>query len=212
MTPELEEVLDGIGWQVAKVYNRSLFFLAWEPTKDGGLLFRSKPDAREGINNLLKLEAALKQIPPTLHSMLSGVLRTSEDWDSGRNPMEEFELGLAEAINIARHEQDKLWTGAGPNAKQAARKVADQMAEIYVLGMGKLPTSGTKPDNSNEPSTQFSRAVRDVYRLLDIDAHFMGPCERAVAALEADDGAGLKRLYDIRNKAGGFRFTYSPKS
>ena len=211
MSEEIERILNGIGWQVAKMNNKSLFFQAWEPSRNGGLYFASKPDAKLGLEKLDAVAHALAELPEYLRLLLGDFSRQPQDWEKERIPMEDFELGLLNLIDYAHREKDELWSGDGPSTKHAARNIAREMAEIYVLGMGKKPTSGSRPDKSSEPSTRFTRAVKAVFHELKIDAHFKAPCEHAIAHLNKDCEKRYKTLLKMGENGSPFRFAYRGK-
>lgn len=201
MSDEIEAILNDIGWQFAKRCNQSLIFWNWEPRKNGGLLFAGKPDAREGLEYLKKIKRAMADLPAPLREMLGNEMRTSEDWDSGRDLLSELETALFRTTNYAQTERDRLWSGRGPSANHSSREVAEKMAEIYVLGLGKMPTYGRKPDSS-EPSTDYSRAVRDVFGKIQLLAHFGEPCKQAIEMLKENDSAKYNALLTKRSLKG----------
>lgn len=60
----IKEILNSMGWEIAKIYNPSLFFGLKVFKSDGGLLFSSKPEARNGIKKLDKVISAIDDLPP----------------------------------------------------------------------------------------------------------------------------------------------------
>ncbi len=90
----------------------------------------------------------------------------------------------AEKARVAA-EIEERWTGIGRGKKWEAREIAISVARIYHKIRGKVPTFGTKPD-SNEPSTDFGRAVRDILKLRGITAGFGPPCQAAIELLNSE--------------------------
>lgn len=51
MKPELKDILDGIGYSEALLYDRSLMFQFWEPKERGDRYFKDKDEAKISLRN-----------------------------------------------------------------------------------------------------------------------------------------------------------------
>ncbi|PWE29244.1 hypothetical protein DDZ14_17885 [Maritimibacter sp. 55A14] len=201
MTPELERILNRIGFQRAKTYNPSPFFVSSEQSLRGSLLFADKPSARDGVEEMEAILKRINHLPKHLREALDGALRSPEDWDNDRSPLLEFENALEVLLEEGIKEKSQYWTGRGASPKVSANQVASTMAEIYVIGLGKMPTEGEAYD-SGEPSTKFSKTVRDVFEHINLRAHFREPCRRAIKELKENDKEKFHRLLEIRSRKG----------
>jgi len=82
MTPEIEAVLNGIGFMKARSINRSLIFHSFTPGQRPGL-YRDKNEAGKAHETLTALRVALLALPTRAAELIDHHSRTPEDWDAG---------------------------------------------------------------------------------------------------------------------------------
>ena len=83
-------------------------------------------------------------------------------------------------------EETMYWRGKGRPPNLFARTIALRLAKVIARGTGKMPTVGTSSEG-NHPSTEFGRAVEEVFQLLNIDADFKRASRWAVEQLTEED-------------------------
>ena len=200
MKPDLRAILNEIGYSRAIQHNRSLFFIGWEPNDRGSQLFRDKAEAFEDLKSLRRFSEALGTMSPNLLKLLNDHSKNSEDWEQGRDPLIDLAFAAGDLADMAEKENHQTWSGRGASRRPAGEDIALHMAEIFVLGRGKMPGSGAK--SGGEPSGVFPQAVHDVFRCIGIPDNFRRPCQKAVAWLKADDHREFKRLMQLREAKG----------
>lgn len=200
MIPEIRTILNSIGYAKACRLDRALTFLYWEPTEYGNRHFKSKEEAAQNIEHLRKLSQLLQNMPPRLVGLINNQSKTSDDWDSGRDPYFDVAYGVVELLTMAENESTLIWNGKGASRRPAAEDIAKHMAKIFVLGMGAMPGSGAK--ENGEPSGPFPTAVRNVFHSMGLADNFRRPCIKAVKWLKADEEREFNHLM-MRRKANG---------
>ncbi len=197
MTPKLKAILDGIGYSTSCRYNRSLFFLGWEPNERGEKLFIDKTDARESSEALMNLVAALNDLPDHVTECIERQSKRPEDWDNSRDPLRDVLVAILTVSHWAEEEKMQHWTGPGASRRLGAEDIAKKLAEIYVLGKASMPTNGADADGN--PSGVFPNTVQAVFDHLGMKhCNFRRPCAKAIKALKKDDSAEFKRLLKMR--------------
>ena len=194
MTPELEVVLASIGWRyVQAVAPWKATFLARDLNATGGLF---APDDRTAKD----LHAEHQQLMHSVAIVLRGLSAMPADValhvnvcscapelrDAGipdrvseaTSALEVLVEGLIEAERVLTWEMGEPKRGRQLN--KAALRVAEAVAEIYVIGTGLKPTAGRRADGKGS-SGKFCLAVERVFKVLGI---FVGdsyrPCQNAV--------------------------------
>ena len=99
-------------------------------------------------------------------------------------------IDLREAL-MARFEELKdqeteFWTVTNRPPNYFARTIALRTARKYARAKGEYPTLGTSRD-SGEPSTAYARCLKEVFRILKIEAAIRGPAEWAISQLSDED-------------------------
>jgi hypothetical protein len=111
-------------------------------------------------------EVGISYVTILLMINLTGVLRTRKQ-----------ELANEEAV---------FWRRPNRAPNYYARTIALRFARLIARETGKRPTLGTSRDGGH-PSTDFGRALEEIFFVLDIKAHFRSPAKWAIAQLtEAD--------------------------
>lgn len=67
-----------------------------------------------------------------------------------------------------------------------ARTIALRFAQLVARNTGKKPTLGTSRDGSH-PSTEFGRALEEIFAILGIETNFRHPAKWAIGELTEDD-------------------------
>lgn len=206
MKPEIDAILNSIGWMKAKQVNRSLIFQCWEPNSRGNMYFTDKPGAKSGNKSLQKLEKAYSELPDSLRAKLNDQMKTSEDWDDGISPILTFDRALLTLLHHAKLEKERFWSGKGKSKNVNAYDIANQMAEIYVLGLGEMPTGGEsayeqigQESDPKQAGSRFSKAVKKMYKALDVTANFREPADNAIKNLQSDNFKRFSQLIKLRN-------------
>lgn len=121
----------------------------------------------------------------------------------------EMDLSLSTAVLlidvhsglISRFEQLKdhertYWDVKGRAPNHYARAIALRFARLVAKHTGKRPTVGVSREG-NFPSTDFGRALEEIFELLDINAVFRRHAQWAVAEL-TDDDCRVKNVNALR--------------
>lgn len=200
MKPEVRRILDKIGYSQALQCSRSLWLHSWEPNDRGNRLFENKVEAKDSLRKLHEITALFQETSPHLLNLINDHAKNSVDWDQGRDPLVDVAQAIGGLIGMAGKENNSIWDGHGASRRIAAEDIAKDMAQIYVLGLGKMPGSGAKSDGS--PSGRFPKAVYQVFLELNRPDNFRRPCKQAVAWLKADDRKEFKRFIHQRELRG----------
>ena len=202
MKLEVKEILDGIGFETAKLYQRSLFFRVGFD-EFGGLPYTKKAEAQDALKQLKVLEKKLLKLPPRVRELWDRSSRSSDDWDSGRSILNEVMRGLGEVIETTEHAVEDPWGTFGSERNRAADSIAYKMLEIYVLGTGDIPGGGRNYEAKT--SNPYSVAVQKMFSVLGVDVSYRQPCDRAVKKLKRDNRSeelkALRRISPLRNLA-----------
>lgn len=210
--PRLEAELDKIGWQRAKndcTLRGSLFQLA-APDERGGLMFLEKDKARgryeaadaakelEDVTRAMAdLEKAIDRVAPARRSLINHACASPDEHETGvyvdrldliNQVMHDALTGCIEAMDIIDHEIQEFPAKDGRPKVHRAYRVAAQIAEIYVLGLGKMPEYRSirlaKGGQSDKPTSLYGCVTENVFDLLDIPGGTRNPCESAITQLE----------------------------
>ena len=101
-----------------------------------------------------------------------------------------IQLDLASRLKKGKQELESqealFWNTSGRAPNDYARTIALRFGKRIERETGTCPTVGTSSDG-NHPSTDFGRALEDVFQILGIDANFRRAAQWAVAQLSDDD-------------------------
>ncbi|WP_298854696.1 hypothetical protein [uncultured Ruegeria sp.] len=182
MKPEVRAILEKIGYNQAKRKTASLFFGSGF-NETGGLAFSNKATAREALKKIEDVEKALAELPESVLEIWGNNSRSTVDWDTNRCPLSDVIDGLLEIKSQAETAiVDPFENKYGRN--HAADEIAYKMAEIYVLGMGRVPDGMARKGDDGKPSGDYTKAVQAMLDELGIkNVGARKPCERAVRKL-----------------------------
>jgi hypothetical protein len=96
---------------------------------------------------------------------------------------------VRELNTILQELQDQerfFWSGKSRPPNYYARTIALRVARLVARHSGKYPTNG-KSREGNHPSTDFGRSLEEIFNILGIKAHFLGPGKWAVGQLTDED-------------------------
>ncbi len=221
---DLEEALNEIGWQHARLISPSLFFPSL-PNKLGGLLFKSKAEAdrsKNALNGIITamktFKAAERRLTEQQRSTINSAIAQPEEYETGKfdnrlakvdEALNAIVPGVIEAKEQMEQEVKRYWSSPNRTRIHKAYLIAEQIAEIHVFGLGKRPTYGT---NDGRPSTPFCRAVKRVFDLLGIEKGFMEPCKAATKNLTDKRLARLleRRAALLEQMQKGHLFRWTP--
>lgn len=136
--------------------------------------FGSKQDYKAAVDNLGKIETALKQqriafekLPPSI----------AEAMPFGLEGLNDAIDKVSRLLQRAETERAEKWgKGRGRGKNLRARLIADEIARHYGRSKFEKPTVG---HNDGEPSTDFTKAVAAVFGFVGVTADFRGPCSEA---------------------------------
>lgn len=94
--------------------------------------------------------------------------------------------GLISRLEQLRDQERTYWDVKGRAPNHYARAIALRFARLVAKHTGKRPTVGVSRDG-NFPSTDFGRALEEIFELLNINAVFRRHAQWAVAELTDDD-------------------------
>jgi hypothetical protein len=83
-------------------------------------------------------------------------------------------------------QEKEFWSVKNRPPRYYARTIALRLARLYAAEKGEKPTSGVARDGGH-PSTEFGRALEEVFAILDIDADVRRAAEWAISELTHDD-------------------------
>lgn len=99
-------------------------------------------------------------------------------------------LDLKTELNKRKQEltdqEAEFWSGNSRPPNHYARTIALRFARYVAKGTGKRPTVGTSRDGGH-PSTDFGRALEEIFQLLEIKSDFRRAATWAVEQLTDDD-------------------------
>lgn len=200
MKPEILAVLNSIGYQQALVYDRSISLKYWDPEKSSSKIWPGKTQAHSGQKDIYNVFKALNDLPSHIVERWETLSKTTEDWDSGRSPFHDTLKGLVQLQQQSILEIETSWAGSGRSKDYRAYDTARKIAEIYILGTGKMPTKGA--DSEGAPTGEFCKAVDQVFRLAGYSANFRRFAEAAVDWVKENDNEVFNSLISLRNCKG----------
>ena len=203
MTSELEAELNRIGWARVDPWRRVWLATSFKP--DGGLV---APSSRAAKDLAAKHRSLCLSIVAAVEGLtaLSDETRTSINLDSTapdqRDGGRPDHVGLAvEALHAIcpgllrwaeylEHEAGKAKLGRP--RKEPAFRIAAALAEVHLIGKGKVPKIGRLADGSG-PSGVYGKTVANVCMLLGINVADVVPhCKRAINDLTPDRIAAIR--------------------
>lgn len=114
--------------------------------------------------------------------------------------LHDYKLGLIDRKQQLRDQEKEFWSGASRPPNHYARVIALRLARLIARETGVRPTVGTSRDGGH-PSTDFSRALEEVFLLLKIKANVKRAAKWASDELTEDDLQPKER-----NALAGFGF------
>ncbi|GAB5447415.1 hypothetical protein [Gymnodinialimonas sp.] len=97
-----------------------------------------------------------------------------------------FKRALSDRLqNLADQERD-YWSGHSRPPNHFARAIALRFARHYCKEVGEMPTSGVSGEGGY-PSTDFTRALQEVFEILDVRANVRNMADWAITQLSEDD-------------------------
>jgi hypothetical protein len=101
-------------------------------------------------------------------------------------------IDLQSALRARKFEleqqRDKFWNVPHRAPDYYARAIASRLAKLYVRETGQRPTSGSSPE-SGGASTGFTKALEEIFELLEIKCKARSPADWAIKHLTDDDFA-----------------------
>lgn len=99
-------------------------------------------------------------------------------------------IDLVEELKQRKQELENqeaiFWNVNGRAPNHYARAIALRLARAVAHRSGKMPTFGTSSDGGH-PSTEFGRALEEVFEILEIKADVRHPAKWAISQLSEDD-------------------------
>ena len=110
-------------------------------------------------------------------------------WHNSLWALSDLLFELDERHKELRDQEKQFWTVSHRAPNYYARAIALRLARLYAMEKGKRPTFGTARDGGH-PSTDFGRALEEVFAVLEVRASVKGAAKWAIEQLTDDD---LKR-------------------
>lgn len=212
MRPELEAELDKIGWQKVKAASPAYAQHLEKQLSDFGADLRPQLAKAEG-RRLKRVRAAMVALhdeigalSPESRSFIDVASCAPEVLDTGIPPLsgslqlaiEAIAPGVLQLSEVLDAEARRVGKGRKKNA--AAYRIADALAEIYVIGCGSVPTIG-KHHDTNAATGVFGKVGGAVFRILGVAvaATSIEPFEAAIFGLTDERLAGL-----LRHRSGAY--------
>lgn len=156
---------------------------------------RDEPDSE---TNYLELDRAINEImrrpaPRTeLDKSINLIRRNTADVGGfvvSLHVINDLRTALRERLSDLETQRDQFWSLPHRAPDYFARAIALRLAKLYAREVGERPTYGISGE-TGEPSTNFSRTLRDVFEVLDIDAGEKANAAWAIDQLTDDDLSG----------------------
>lgn len=100
--------------------------------------------------------------------------------------MIDLDIELRKRKQELEDQEREFWSGSSRPPNHYARTMALRLARIVAQETGKKPTIGTSRDG-NHPSTDFGRALEDVFKVLGIKSSFRRAGKWAIEQLTDND-------------------------
>lgn len=211
MTPELEAELNKIGWANARHHPSAI---AWKLTLQpkAGLIASWPTEAAAAHERLLVLWNAIQTVRNEIDALTDDARRfinltsTPPDERDGGWPdhlanavtaLQALDEGLISWGTGLRHAAEHARAHRPKN--EPAYRVAGVLAEIYFVGLGRMPGNGNI-DGTSKPSTPFGKVAKQVMGLLGIEIRGVySVCAAAIAELSEARQADLRNPKSFRD-------------
>lgn len=156
---------------------------------------RDDPDSEKNYSELTKSinEIMRKPAPRTeLENSINLIRRNTADVGGflvSLHVINDLRTALRERLSDLENQRDQFWNLPYRAPDYFARAIALRLARLYAREVGERPTYGISGE-TGEPSTNFSRTLRDIFGILDIDAGEKAYAAWAVDRLTDDDLSG----------------------
>ncbi|KAJ01416.1 hypothetical protein [Sulfitobacter mediterraneus] len=157
-------------------------------------LFLTREDAdQQRTLDLLRLEfdAKMQQgAPETPIDVAIDLVRSVVADVGGLRASVRIFIDLFRALSERRDEleqhRDKFWNLPHRAPEYYARAIANRLAKLYARKTGQKPTSGASTD-TGDASTKFTKALEQIFSLLDIQSGARSPADWAIKNLTEED-------------------------
>jgi len=210
MTPDLQSILERIGWATVKArapaYALQLEVRLRDSSRDNAA--RTAQVERERlecfIEDVLRVKGSADALAITSKSFVDFELSSSSERDGviPNRTQDAVDLLLAlgpglEALAEFLDQRANHARGGRPR-KDAAFRIAEAVAEIYVIGRGEMPAKSSSAEGL--ASGEFSNVCHEVFKALGVDSS-RRTLEPLRAAIDRLTGERLDRLMAIRSGA-----------
>jgi len=93
---------------------------------------------------------------------------------------------LSQRTRELQNQEAAFWSLSGRAPNYYARTIALRFAQLIARETGKMPTFGTSSDGGH-PSTEFGRALEEIFEVLGIKANVRHPAKWAIKQLSQED-------------------------
>lgn len=122
----------------------------------------------------------------THHDLIRKNIADAGIYLSGMFAIRDLSDDLSARLKELKTQEELFWSAKNRPPNHYARVIALRLAKLYAQKKGKKPTFGTSRDGPF-PSTDFGRALEEVFAVLGISAKVTGPAKWAISQLtEAD--------------------------
>lgn len=223
MTPEIEEILDSVGWRFA-CSRHPIQTAKWTLTLNGtgGALSSSPQEAKKMASNVKKLFRSVWEAYSVLGLLPDQIIGSlnmgSTSWEEMKRMQHASSSVFPDRVGQTRSELGGLMAGLeatlsrledqgkratrGRPRNDPAYAIARTVAEIYIVGLGALPTVGHLA-GTNRPSGLYCRAVECLFATLGLNVGdpFL-PCSDAVNSLTEEEIACFLLLRSEEHRQG----------
>jgi len=159
----------------------------------GPARYGSKGDCKTAVDNLVKIEDALKRQRDAFKKLPASVREAMPFTLEGL--IIEIDK-VSRLLGEAGYEHKEIWgKGRGRSKNVRAYLIAEEISKHYAHSKFEKPTEG---HNDGRPSTEFTRLVAEVYDIVGVKADFRKPCSEAADKITPEFIEDARRLRSYR--------------
>lgn len=169
----------------AGLENLQSFFQAVFPDEENDKTQREYLDLAIAIDVIMR-KSLPRASPDTCTDLVRRNVVEIGGFNVGLHVMNDLRNAFQERLQELEDQREQFWNLPHRAPDYYARAIALRLARLYAREVGERPTYGTSGE-TGEPSTGYTRALRDVFEILEIDAREKIYATWAVKHLNDDD-------------------------